>query len=81
MVDIISDSSRICDIDKDERKNKFLCYWLTRIIELKFGENEKDVRVGDCINKVDVSRKALCSLYVDYVDYRKKAGTQSRKIF
>ena len=43
-----------------------------RIFKLKLGKNEKDMRVCDCINKVDVNEKALCSLCMDYVDYRKK---------
>ena len=45
---------------------------LHKIIKLKLGESEKDVLVGEYINKVDIREKALCNLCVDYVDYGKQ---------
>ncbi|GBN78845.1 hypothetical protein AVEN_147570-1 [Araneus ventricosus] len=71
MATIVFDSPKLRDIDKNE-KNKFRCDWLEKKINLKLGEKETDISVGESIKKVDVSGKVLCILYNDFIYYGKR---------
>lgn len=68
MANVVSDSVRLREIDKNE-KNKFRFDWLTKTVKLKLGDKETEVIVGDCVKKVDVSGKAICNLCTDFILY------------
>lgn len=71
MENIVTDSVRFREIDKDE-KNKLRCDWLTKTVKINFKNQETDVVVGDIIRKVDISGKTLCTICSDYTYYDKR---------
>lgn len=71
MASVVPDSGKLRDIDSLE-KNKFRYEWLAKTVKLKFKSQETDVLVEDCVKKVDVSGKAICSLCNDFIYYGKR---------
>lgn len=59
MVNIVSDTARSCDIDKEER-NKFWFEWLAKTIAAKFGKKKRMLSiVKHSIHKVDVKGRTI----------------------
>lgn len=71
MANIISDSANVRKVDILE-KNKFRYEWLSKSINIKLPDQETEVLVGDCVQKVDVSGKAICSICNDFIYYGKR---------
>lgn len=63
-----SNAGQVREIDSSV-KNKFRWEWLEKKVDLKLKKQEVSVLLSECIQKINIPGKAICSLCKDQIYY------------